>query len=47
MKLYVLICLLICLMFTVWNTTDGESGDVVKAIVTISICCAICFVWVN
>ena len=46
-KLYVLICLLVCLLFTVWNTTDGVSGDVMKAVMTISICSAICFVWVN
>ena len=47
MKFYILLSLLVCLLFTVWNTTNGVSGDVMKAIMTISICCAICFVWVN
>ena len=47
MKEYLLFGLLVALIFTIWNTTHGLSGDLMKAVMCISICVAICFVWVN
>lgn len=45
LKEYLLAALCLCLLFTVWNTTDGISGDAMKAVMCISICITIGFVW--
>ena len=47
MKEYLLLALCMALIFTIWNTTYGLSGDLMKAVMCISICVAICFVWIN
>lgn len=47
MKYWLLVWLCVALILAVCNTTKGASGDTMKAIMCISICAAICFVWVN
>lgn len=47
MKGWLLSALCLALIFTIWNTTRGVSGDAMKAIMCISICLAICFVWIK
>ena len=47
MKEWLLAAICLALIFTVWNTTGGISGDVMKATMCISICILIGWVWVN
>ena len=42
---WMLFGLFICLLCTIGTTTDGQSGDFMKAIMTVSICCLIGWIW--
>lgn len=42
---WMLFGLFFCLLCTIGTTTEGTSGDIMKAIMTVSICCLIGWIW--
>lgn len=47
MQTFLLLWFSFCLLYVIGMTTTEVSGDIMKAVIIVAVCCLIGFVWVN
>ncbi len=47
MQVFLLLWFAFCLFLVICQTSKGISGDAVKGVMVVAVCCLIGFIWIN